>query len=59
MVDEILTGGEVQKLCKVGRGAVANWRKNGKLQAIKISPRCYRYKKLDVLALLNGGCKHE
>lgn len=52
-MDELLTRDDVAKLLKVTPITVYRLTKQGKLPAIKIGKRFVRYKKPDVLELIN------
>lgn len=55
MEDEIeyLTSSEVVKILRITSRTLLNYRKEGKLAYIKLSPKVILYKKEDVLELLN------
>lgn len=45
---------EAAKIFGVHPGSLKRWEKSGKLRSIKLTARCIRYKKSDVIALLEG-----
>jgi len=51
---ETLSRIETSEIFKVHPGSLKRWEKSGKLRAIKITPRCVRYLKSEVLAILEG-----
>ena len=49
-----LTRKQAASIFGVHPGSLKRWEKSGKLHAIKITSRCLRYNKAEVLAMLGG-----
>lgn len=53
--NRLLTGREVAQMCGVAAETIQKWARAGKLAAVRLSPRCIRFKLADVDRLLAGG----
>ncbi len=51
---ETLTRKEAAKIFGVHPGSLKRWEKSGKLRPIRLTARCLRYNKAEVLQLLEG-----
>lgn len=52
-MDEYLNNKEVEKIFKVTKHTIMNWRKSGKLPYIKINSRKFLYKKEDIEKMID------
>jgi hypothetical protein len=52
---ETLTRKQAAEIFGVHPGSLKRWEKAGKLQPIRITARCLRYNKADILAMIEGG----
>lgn len=52
---ETLDRKQTAKIFGVHPGSLKRWEKSGKIHAIKITPRCVRYDRREIEAIIEGG----
>ena len=52
---ETLTRKQAAKIFGIHPGSLKRWEKTGRIRAIKITPRCVRYDRREVEAMIAGG----
>jgi excisionase family DNA binding protein len=54
VTNELMTRKQVAALLQVHANSVIRWENAGRLQALRLGPFCVRYRRSDVLALLES-----